>query len=962
MKRFARTGLLVMLVVLLLTPGVLAAESENVVDTLKLNQVRQNGADLTMYVSMTNAEGDPCTGTYSADQFVVSVDGNTLAVDNVQTVEPTTQGIHYVLTVDTSRSVSPTMADYVRNSLIAFVDGLGPKDTVSLVTFGVNVGTKLRNCADKDEIKQAIADLVIDEHGTALYKGVSDAIELAKEGGRSAVIVITDGRDDAQGDLQKFTKESIYNQVINSQVPLYCIGLIDNEVDRDSLKEFADMTGGGQYLIKAENIGESMERISAIVRNSLALHAVLTNPDGRTGFNEASVFQVGFQADDFILSNTLEKNINWQSVPLPAALVTPEPVPKISLTLDDEEMAFTSNTLTVTGMIEVEEGSVQADELTILVNGEPWQISERMRNGNGYTFSATGTVPDGTSELRIRAEIAGENVASGYQTLKLIIPQTTPSPELSVELDNSDTGVFFEAGQYFTISGTIRTEGTVDPDDLVLYVNGASCEMSLQQMNANEYEFTSQVMLDEAPAGGLNVQVRLNGGNVSSHTQGLVLVTPTPMPDPELQLSLSEKSVQYTPGEEVTVRGYVDVLSGVVDTSDLVLYVNRIKWDMTLTEIGEGEYSFEATSSQGLSGGADVDVWVRLQSNRDVISNTEVLTVILPEATAAPTPTPRVEATVPPTAVPPTAVPTVEPVEDESGTESAEPVEPEEPVTPAPNIREDPAGWLTYMCRRLVQSGIIWYIVAGIVAVVALVVILLLVRSRSHKNKEYVSPVSVSMPPTVRGGSEGDATVEGGGTSTMGTVSSSDTPFLGEEPRRSGSRGYSGGGYSGETVSMDSSSTMHIDADDDFVGQRHGGGGTVRLSDEDEQGGTVRIDDSDENENVLPVKTIRITAVETRNHNSIGQRELCLRSGGEAVFSRKSPADELVDDAGVSAPHMKLIYDGENVFIVDLNSLNGTKVNGEAVRPQEKKQLVDGDTVKIGRTTLRFSFGGSNVY
>lgn len=59
-----------------------------------------------------------------------------------------------------------------------------------------------------------------------------------------------------------------------------------------------------------------------------------------------------------------------------------------------------------------------------------------------------------------------------------------------------------------------------------------------------------------------------------------------------------------------------------------------------------------------------------------------------------------------------------------------------------------------------------------------------------------------------------------------------------------------------------------------------------------------------------------------------------------------------VHDTEASRTHARIVVDSGRVILSDLNSSNGTYVNGEQIRIRE---LVHGDEVQIGRTLLRFS-------
>jgi hypothetical protein len=67
------------------------------------------------------------------------------------------------------------------------------------------------------------------------------------------------------------------------------------------------------------------------------------------------------------------------------------------------------------------------------------------------------------------------------------------------------------------------------------------------------------------------------------------------------------------------------------------------------------------------------------------------------------------------------------------------------------------------------------------------------------------------------------------------------------------------------------------------------------------------------------------------------------------VLGRSSGCDLVLDDANASRRHAELRRRGDSVTIVDLDSTNGTAVNGKRVREQA---LSPGDTITIGTTTL----------
>lgn len=75
----------------------------------------------------------------------------------------------------------------------------------------------------------------------------------------------------------------------------------------------------------------------------------------------------------------------------------------------------------------------------------------------------------------------------------------------------------------------------------------------------------------------------------------------------------------------------------------------------------------------------------------------------------------------------------------------------------------------------------------------------------------------------------------------------------------------------------------------------------------------------------------------------------------QATIGRSSKADMYVNDVGISRKHAQLIAYGDDVFIEDLQSANGTFINGAPV--QRRQQLRDGDKITLGSSTiLKFAY------
>ncbi len=70
------------------------------------------------------------------------------------------------------------------------------------------------------------------------------------------------------------------------------------------------------------------------------------------------------------------------------------------------------------------------------------------------------------------------------------------------------------------------------------------------------------------------------------------------------------------------------------------------------------------------------------------------------------------------------------------------------------------------------------------------------------------------------------------------------------------------------------------------------------------------------------------------------------------ALGRRPYNDIVIDNLAVSGEHAVLQMSGHDVYVEDLNSTNGTYVNGKAVK---KHLLQNGDFVEIGKYRIQFS-------
>ena len=79
----------------------------------------------------------------------------------------------------------------------------------------------------------------------------------------------------------------------------------------------------------------------------------------------------------------------------------------------------------------------------------------------------------------------------------------------------------------------------------------------------------------------------------------------------------------------------------------------------------------------------------------------------------------------------------------------------------------------------------------------------------------------------------------------------------------------------------------------------------------------------------------------------------------KTTLGRRPYNDIVIDNLAISGEHAVLQMVGNDVFIEDLNSTNGTYINGKAIK---KQLLADNDTVEIGKYKIKYLTNDGNDY
>ena len=83
-----------------------------------------------------------------------------------------------------------------------------------------------------------------------------------------------------------------------------------------------------------------------------------------------------------------------------------------------------------------------------------------------------------------------------------------------------------------------------------------------------------------------------------------------------------------------------------------------------------------------------------------------------------------------------------------------------------------------------------------------------------------------------------------------------------------------------------------------------------------------------------------------------GKRMVSLDKPVVTIGKKKEETDVFLGDMSVSRLHARVVTEGDICYIEDLNSTNGTFKNGLRLQPYERRELEEGDEIRVGRVEL----------
>jgi Ca-activated chloride channel family protein len=172
--------------------------------------------------------------------------------------------------IDTTGSMAAVLPT-VKNSVVHLVDELREGDAAAVYSFSTSLNRLQDFTTDKAAAKQAIFRTRAGG-STALFDAISElAHEIAPRNGKKAIIVFTDGADNAS----LLNARAAIQRAKKAGVPVYAIAegeALTSKPLLDELKDVAEMTGGQPYRVhKSSEISTIFQEISGDLQHTYML-------------------------------------------------------------------------------------------------------------------------------------------------------------------------------------------------------------------------------------------------------------------------------------------------------------------------------------------------------------------------------------------------------------------------------------------------------------------------------------------------------------------------------------------------------------------------------------------------------------------------------------------------------------------------------------------------------------------
>ncbi len=250
-SRFILTLSLLLVLTLWFTPGVLA-QTPTPAPQIRITQVDNSKfPQVTVYVSVTDANGQPVGVDPSAIQIsengqVMKTTASATSVNGQTTKGP--GQLTTLLVIDVSGSMATAnKLTQAKAAAEAYINQMRPGDQAGVVAFDTHVSVVQAITTDHQALTKAI-DSLQSGTDTAMFDALMSAEQLlANVNGRKAIVLLTDGMD----NRSKNNEEAVIKAMGPSGLTISTIGLGNPQdvkslqgIDETSLKSLAQQAGG----------------------------------------------------------------------------------------------------------------------------------------------------------------------------------------------------------------------------------------------------------------------------------------------------------------------------------------------------------------------------------------------------------------------------------------------------------------------------------------------------------------------------------------------------------------------------------------------------------------------------------------------------------------------------------------------------------------------------------------------
>ena len=210
----------------------------------------------------------------------------------VELVAAESMPLRAVLVFDTSSSVIGGRLAALKAAGDAFLRGLRPADEVALVGFSEEIAWLAPATADKTAVRRAL-DRLEPTGATAAFDALYAAVALSEEGGRSLIVLFTDGED----NMSFLGEKQLLTAVQRSNALVHTVGWrepgrresvarrineaeLSEEDQTRALRQIAEATGGRFW---GADLPERLQRAFAEIADAMSHRYILRyEPQGMT--------------------------------------------------------------------------------------------------------------------------------------------------------------------------------------------------------------------------------------------------------------------------------------------------------------------------------------------------------------------------------------------------------------------------------------------------------------------------------------------------------------------------------------------------------------------------------------------------------------------------------------------------------------------------------------------------------